>query len=116
LAPQIMSPLTPEEVYKVANQIIWFADPRLIKLIEKDGIIIGYLFAYPDISEAVQRVKRAILPFGWYQLLLEMKRTKSGLISMVQASLSNTKVWVGQQFYSVKCTKALSRVDLSMQN
>jgi len=69
-------PLTDEEAKSIANQLLWFADPRLIKIIMKDDTPVGFLFAYPDISAAVQRTKGRIFPFGWIDLLKEMKRTK----------------------------------------
>jgi hypothetical protein len=69
-------PITDEEARTIANQLLWFADPRLIKVIIKDGIPVGFLFAYPDISAAVQRTKGRIFPFGWFDLLMEMRRTK----------------------------------------
>jgi hypothetical protein len=69
-------PLTDEEAKSIANQIIWFADPRLIKVIMKEGLPVGFLFAYPDLSAAVQRTKGRIFPFGWIALLLEMRRTE----------------------------------------
>jgi hypothetical protein len=69
-------PITDEEARSIANQLLWFADPRLIKVIVKAGVPVGFLYAYPDISAAVQRNKGRIFPFGWVDLLLEMKRTK----------------------------------------
>lgn len=69
-------PLTENEVKKITDQLIWFANPRLIKIIQKDDRVVGFLFAYPDISEAVQRVKGQVFPFGWIQLVNEMKRTQ----------------------------------------
>jgi hypothetical protein len=69
-------PITNEEAKVMASQLIWFADPRLIKVIMKAEIPVGFLFAYPDISAAVQRTQGRIFPFGWINLLLEMKRTK----------------------------------------
>ena len=35
------TPLTPDEARSMAQQIIWFADPRLIKLIYKDWPILA---------------------------------------------------------------------------
>jgi GNAT superfamily N-acetyltransferase len=69
-------PLTPEDLRAMANQLLWFADLRLIKILMKDGEMIGFLLAYPDISAAVQRCKGRLLPFGWLDLLLETRRTK----------------------------------------
>src|SRR4030042_1109494 len=70
------TPLTDEEAKSLANQLLWFADPRLIKVIMKAGAPIGFLFAYTDISAAVQRTKGRIFPFWWIDLLLEMRHTK----------------------------------------
>lgn len=69
-------PLTDDEVKSLADQILWFADPRLIKIVMKGNEWVGYLFAYPDISAALQRTRGKLLPFGWLALLWEMKRTE----------------------------------------
>ncbi len=69
-------PLTDDEVRTITNQMLLFADPKLIKIVMKDDNPIGYLFAYPDISAAVQRTKGRIYPFGWIDLLWELRRTK----------------------------------------
>jgi hypothetical protein len=69
-------PITDEEAQAMADQLLWFADPRLIKVIMKDGDPVGFLFAYPDISAAVQRTRGRIFPLGWIDLLREMHRTK----------------------------------------
>jgi hypothetical protein len=69
-------PITDEEAHSMADQLLWFADPRLIKVIMKDAIPVGFLFAYPDISAAVQRTRGQVFPFGWIDLLLEMRHTK----------------------------------------
>jgi hypothetical protein len=106
-------PLTVEEANGVANQLIWFANPRLIKIIEKDNEPVGFLFAYPDISAALQRTKGQIYPFGWIHLLSEMRRTKwvningAGIIEQYQGL-------GGQLYYSARCIKAFLRVVLSM--
>ena len=69
-------PLTDDEVKVMADQLLWFADPRLIKIIMKDNQPIGFLFGYPDISAALQRTKGKLFPLGWLSLLLEFKQTK----------------------------------------
>jgi hypothetical protein len=99
-------PLTVEEVNTIANQLIWFADPRLIKIIAKDDKPVGYLFAYPDISAAVQRTKGKLYPFGWINLLLEMKRTDwvningAGIIEQYQG-LGGTAILFSEMYKSV---------------
>lgn len=69
-------PLTDDEVKTLADQMLWFADPRLIKFVMKDDDPVGFLLAFPDISAAVQRCHGRLLPFGWMDCLLELRRTK----------------------------------------
>ena len=69
-------PLTDGEVKTLANQMLWFADPRLIKIVMKDDEPVGFLFAYPDISAALQRTQGRLFPFGWMDMLRELKRTE----------------------------------------
>ena len=69
-------PLNDEEVGALASQLLWFADPRLIKIVMKDDQPVGFLFAYPDVSAAVQRVHGRMWPLGWVDMLLELRRTK----------------------------------------
>ncbi|OGO13807.1 MAG: hypothetical protein A2Y53_08010 [Chloroflexi bacterium RBG_16_47_49] len=99
-------PLTKDEVSTIANQLIWFANPRLIKIIEKDDIPVGFLFAYPDISAALQRINGKLYPLGWIQLLLEMRRTEwvningAGIIEQYQG-LGGTAILFSEMYKSV---------------
>ena len=69
-------PLTDEEANQMADQLIWFADPRLIKILYHGENPVGFLFAYPDISAALQRRGGKLWPFGWADYLLERQKTK----------------------------------------
>ncbi len=69
-------PISAEEVKNIADQLLWFADPSLIKIIEKDDQPVGYLFAYPDISAALQHTGGKLFPFGWFWLFRELKKTQ----------------------------------------
>jgi hypothetical protein len=69
-------PLSETDAKAMANQMIWFADPRLIKVVEKEEEPVGFMFAYPDISAALQRTGGRLFPLGWIDLLLELRRTK----------------------------------------
>jgi len=69
-------PLTDDEVNTIAQQLLTFANPRLIKIVMKDDELVGFMFAYPDVSAAMQRTRGKLWPFGWIDLLLELKRTK----------------------------------------
>lgn len=69
-------PITDEEVNMMAKQLISFADPRLIKIVMKGDEIVGFMFGYPDPSAAIRRCKGKLFPFGWLDILIELKRTK----------------------------------------
>lgn len=70
------APITRSEADTLAKQILWFADPRLIKIIMKDDRPVGFLFAYPDIAQAVRRCRGHLFPLGWLWILREMRTTK----------------------------------------
>ncbi len=69
-------PLTPAEVKFVVDNIMLVADHRLIKIITHGDDVVGFLFAFPDVSAALQRLRGRLWPFGIFDLLLEMRRTK----------------------------------------
>jgi len=70
------TPLTDEDVKTMADQMLWFADPKLIKIVFKGDEPVGFLLAYPDISAAIQRCSGRLLPLGWLGILLELRNTK----------------------------------------
>jgi hypothetical protein len=69
------SPISDDEANALADQLLWFADPMLIKIVMKDDDPVGFLLAYPDVSAALQKAKGRLFPFGWISLLQEMRRT-----------------------------------------
>jgi len=69
-------PLTEREIDFVVKEILTFADPKLIKIIVHGDSVVGFLFAFPDVSAAIQRNHGRLLPFGIIDLILESKRTK----------------------------------------
>jgi GNAT superfamily N-acetyltransferase len=70
-------PLSPGDGKYAVDNVFLVADPRLIKVITHGEEIVGFLFAFPDVSAALQRAKGHLFPFGLIDLLLEMKRTKT---------------------------------------
>lgn len=69
-------PLTEREIKLAVDNVINFADPRLIKLIYHKDDIVGFLFGFADVSAALQRAKGNINPLMIADVLLEVKRTK----------------------------------------
>jgi len=100
------TPLTDEEINSMANQLIWLADPKLVKLVMKDDKAVGFLLAYPDISAALQKTKGKLFPFGWLTLLRELRRTDwiningAGLLPEYRGS-GGTAILYSEMFKSV---------------
>lgn len=69
-------PLTQREIDFVIQNILVVADPKLIKVVTHGEDIVGFLFAFPDVSAALQRAKGRLLPFGIFDLLLELRLTQ----------------------------------------
>jgi len=74
-------PLTPEETEALARQMLWFADPKIIKIVRMDARPVGFILAYPDISDAVKQTGGKILPFGWIRLLIELFSTRRVILN-----------------------------------
>jgi hypothetical protein len=69
-------PLTDDEMRSILDRMLLVAEPHMLKLIFKDDEVIGFTFAYPDISAAIQRQRGELWPFGWIDMLLERRRTQ----------------------------------------
>jgi GNAT superfamily N-acetyltransferase len=69
-------PLSDREIKFLTDNILGFADPKLIKIIVHGEDAVGFLFGFPDVSAAIQRSKGRIIPIGLFDLLLESKRTR----------------------------------------
>lgn len=70
-------PFTKREIDFVVENIMTVADHRLIKIITHGEEVVGFLFAFHDVSAAMQRAKGKLFPFGLLDLLLEMRRTQT---------------------------------------
>jgi hypothetical protein len=100
------TPVTDEEINTLADQMLWFADPRLIKIIMKEEIPVGFLLAYPDISRALQKTRGRLFPFGWVTILRELRTTDwiningAGMIEAYRG-LGGTAILYSEMFKSL---------------
>ena len=100
------TPITDEEVDAMAYQMIWLADPKLMKMVMKDDKVVGFMMAYPDVSAALQKTRGRLFPFGWLTLLLELRRTQwiningAGLLPEYRGS-GGTAILYSEMFKSV---------------
>ena len=100
-------PITAHDMKAMADQLLFFADPHLVKILMKGEKPIGFLLTYPDISAAIQRCHGRLFPFGWLGILLEPRRTKwlningAAILEEFQG-MGGTAVLFNELFKSVK--------------
>jgi len=68
-------PFTKKEIKFIVDNLMVVADPQLIKIITYDEKVVGFLLAFPDLSEALQRQKGKITPWGIIDIMREFKKT-----------------------------------------
>ena len=68
-------PLTQREIDFVVGNVMTIVDPELIKIIVKDGNVVGFVFPFPDVSSAMQKNKGKLGPLAILRLLMEIGRT-----------------------------------------
>jgi len=69
-------PLTDREIKFAVDGVLTIADPKFIKIILYGDEVVGFLFAFPDVSAALQRHGGKITPWALLDIFLEMKRTR----------------------------------------
>jgi len=70
-------PLSQREIDFVVENIMTIADYRLIKIVVHGDDVVGFLFAFHDVSAALQRARGRLFPFGLLDILLELRRTNT---------------------------------------
>lgn len=118
------TPISDEEVGALANQMLWFADPALIKIVMKNERPVGFLLAYPDISAALQKTKGRLFPFGWLIILRELRTTDwiningAGMVAEYRG-LGGTAILYSEMFKSVTRSRRYRHaevVQIGMEN
>jgi hypothetical protein len=72
-------PLSAAELEQLKKDLLVIADPTLAKILAYDEEIVGYLFAFPDLSEALQKNGGRLGPVQILRLLAARRRS-DGLI------------------------------------
>ncbi len=68
-------PLSDREIDFLLDGLLLVADPRMIKVISSGDAMVGFLFAFPDLSSALQRARGRLTPWTIADLLLDGRRT-----------------------------------------
>ena len=66
-------PLTEIEADYLAKSLRPLLDPRLVRIIERNGEAVGFLIGLPNLNEAIRDLGGKLLPFGWAKLLWRLK-------------------------------------------
>jgi len=75
-------PLNDKEKSDFAARYMPIIDPKFIKVVEKDGQLIGFAIGLPDLSAGIKACRGRLLPFGILKVLRESKRSRK-LIMML---------------------------------
>lgn len=92
-------PLTTREIDFLLENVMLLANPKLIKLITHEDDVVGFLFAFPDVSGALQRARGHLFPFAFPDLLIDIKRTRwvalngAGILSEFQGRGGNALLY-----------------------
>jgi hypothetical protein len=68
-------PLSKREIDYVVSNVMTIVDPDLLKVILKNGEIVGFTFPFPDVSAAMQKNKGNLGLFEIIRLFSEVKKT-----------------------------------------
>lgn len=69
-------PVDDEEFMLIAERLLSIVRPELIKFIMYNDRMVGFVLAYPDVSDALRKTKGELLPFGWVTLMQAPRKSK----------------------------------------
>lgn len=70
------APLEEEEMDDLARRYLPILDPRFVKVVAKDGEVLSFVIAMPDMTEGIRRARGRMLPFGFVRVLRAARKTK----------------------------------------
>jgi hypothetical protein len=70
------SPLDDQEMRALADKFVPLLDVRFVKVVEKDGEVVGFMIGIPNLYEGIVKARGRLFPFGFIHVLRAGKRTK----------------------------------------
>lgn len=70
------APLEEQEMDDLARRFLPILDPRFVKAIRKDGEVVAFIIAMPDMTEGIVRARGRLFPFGFFRVLRAARKTK----------------------------------------
>jgi hypothetical protein len=68
------SPLDDEEMRALAAKFVPLLDVRFVKVVEKDGDVVGFMIGIPNLYEGIVKARGRLFPFGFIHVLRAAKR------------------------------------------
>jgi hypothetical protein len=80
-AQENFCPLEEAEIDRLTQDLLLVSKPSLIKILYYDDQVVGFLFAFPDLSAALQRARGRLNPIRMIDLLAEAGRTDTLIVN-----------------------------------
>jgi hypothetical protein len=74
-------PLSQAELRRATADVMSVADPQLIKVLAYDGEVVGFVFGFPDVSQAIKRGDGRLGPIAILRLLRCLRRAPDLIIN-----------------------------------
>jgi hypothetical protein len=102
-------PMTNNEFLHLAKDMKTIMDPNLCFVAERDGKMVGFSLAVPDINQILKDVKKGrLLPFGVFKLVFNRSKIKKARVVVLGVVEGYRKLGIEACFYSrtiVACRK-----------
>jgi len=103
-------PMTDDEFKYLAKDLKMILDKDFCLLAEKEGKVIGFALAIPDINQIQIKIKKGrLFPFGIFKLLLGIKKINYVRVIALGVNEEFRKVGVEAYFYSEIIQKAIDK-------
>jgi GNAT superfamily N-acetyltransferase len=70
------APLDEQEMDELAGRFLPILDPRFVKVVAKEGEVLSFIVAMPDMTDGINKARGHLFPFGFIHVLRAAKRTK----------------------------------------
>lgn len=68
-------PLTEAEIRLLARGLVLAADPEIAFTVRQGDEITAFMVLLPDVTAGIRRARGRVLPFGWWHILRDKRRT-----------------------------------------
>ena len=103
-------PMTEDEFKYLAKDLKMILDKDFCLLAEKEGKVIGFALAVPDINQVLIKIKRGrLLPVGIFKLLLGLKKINYVRVIALGVNEEYRKAGIEAYFYAQIIQKAIDK-------